>query len=216
MSNWALSKSILEIDVACCFAWSWNIKHSTLSSEQTFGAGIAQLVVWWARCPAWCRFNPPLRIFSVYGIYNFSFGVNMGSDSIPQKSLSDENINLNLVYTYMHSIAWTQKILTFINFMSLMGECGQQEHTQLAQSIKMECDYLNGWIKKKKKSHMQKYHPTMVNPRDIAGEHWLYEASLDEVEQLLPISESESGKLGLCLFLCVCRVHQTSQHLCPA
>ena len=33
--------------------------------------------------------------------------------------------------------------------------------------MKTECDYLNGWIKKR--SHMQKSHPE-VNPRDIAGE----------------------------------------------
>ena len=31
--------------------------------------------------------------------------------------------------------------------------------------------YLNGWILKKKRSHTQKSHPKMVNPRDIAGEH---------------------------------------------
>ena len=35
-------------------------------------------------------------------------------------------------------------------------------------STKTECDYLNGWIKKR--SHTQKYHPKVVNPRDIAGE----------------------------------------------
>ena len=32
----------------------------------------------------------------------------------------------------------------------------------------MECDYLNGWIKKW--SHVQKISPKMVNTRDIAGE----------------------------------------------
>ena len=32
----------------------------------------------------------------------------------------------------------------------------------------MECDYLNGWIKKR--SHTQKSHPKVVNPRDTAGE----------------------------------------------
>ena len=32
--------------------------------------------------------------------------------------------------------------------MSYMGECWQQKHTQHAPSMKMECDYLNGWIKK--------------------------------------------------------------------
>ena len=35
-------------------------------------------------------------------------------------------------------------------------------------STKTECDYLNGWIKKR--SHTQKSHPKVVNPRDIAGE----------------------------------------------
>ena len=49
-----------------------------------------------------------------------------------------------------------------------MGECRQQKHTQHAPSTKTECDYLNGWIKKR--SHTQKSHPKVVNPRDIAGE----------------------------------------------
>ena len=70
----------------------------------------------------------------------------MGSDSIPPKILSDESINRGLVCAHMHSIARTQKILTF---MSQMGECQQQKQTQHAPSMKMECDYLNGWIKKK-------------------------------------------------------------------
>ena len=35
-------------------------------------------------------------------------------------------------------------------------------------STKTECDYLNGWIKKR--SHTQKSHPKVVNPRDLAGE----------------------------------------------
>ena len=38
----------------------------------------------------------------------------MGSNSIPPKTLSDESINRGLVCAHMHSIAWTQKILTFI------------------------------------------------------------------------------------------------------
>ena len=42
------------------------------------------------------------------------------------------------------------------------------KHTQHAPSTKTECDYLNGWIKKR--SHTQKSHPKVVNPRDIAGE----------------------------------------------
>ena len=34
--------------------------------------------------------------------------------------------------------------------------------------MKTECDYLNAWIKKR--SHTQKSHPKVVNPRDIARE----------------------------------------------
>ena len=34
--------------------------------------------------------------------------------------------------------------------------------------MKTECDYLSGWIKKR--SHTQKSHPKVVNPRDIAEE----------------------------------------------
>ena len=68
----------------------------------------------------------------------------MGSNSIPQKTLSDESINRGLVCAHMHSIARTQKILTF---MSETGECWQQKHTQHAPSTKTECDYLNGLTK---------------------------------------------------------------------
>ena len=89
----------------------------------------------------------------------------MGSNSIPPKTPSDESINRGLVCAHMHFIARTQKILTF---MFYTGECRQQKHTQHAPSTKTECDYLNGWIKKR--SHTQKSHPKVVNPRDIAGQ----------------------------------------------
>ena len=39
----------------------------------------------------------------------------MGSDSIPPKTLSDESINRGPVFTHMHSIAQTQKILMFMS-----------------------------------------------------------------------------------------------------
>ena len=89
----------------------------------------------------------------------------MGSNSIPPKTLSDESINRGIVCAHIHFIARTQKILTF---MSWAGECRQQKHTQHAPFTKTECDYLNGWIKKR--SHTQKSHPKVVNPRDIGGE----------------------------------------------
>ena len=45
---------------------------------------------------------------------------------------------------------------------------GNKKHTQHAPPSKTECDYLNGWIEKR--SHTQKSHPKVVNPRDTAGE----------------------------------------------
>ena len=46
---------------------------------------------------------------------DFSFGVYMGSDSIPQKTLLDESINRGLVCVHVHSIAQTEKVLTFMS-----------------------------------------------------------------------------------------------------
>ena len=58
-------------------------------------------------------FDPPLGKFSGRG--DFSLGVNMCSNSIPPKTLSDESINRGLVCAHMHFIARTQKILTFMS-----------------------------------------------------------------------------------------------------
>ena len=66
----------------------------------------------WARCPQRRGFDPPLGTFSGRG--DFSLGVNMGSNSIPPKTLSDESINRGLVCAHMHFIARPQKILTFM------------------------------------------------------------------------------------------------------
>ena len=57
-----------------------------------FGTGIAQLVMCWACCPVWCSVACSTLLWaSSRG--DFSLGVNMGSDSIPQKTLSDDSIN---------------------------------------------------------------------------------------------------------------------------
>ena len=80
--------------------------------NQVVGARIAQLVV--LGLAVQCRgFDPPLGTFSERG--DFSLRVNMGSNSIPPKTLSDESINRGLVCAHMHFIAWTQKILTFMS-----------------------------------------------------------------------------------------------------
>ena len=67
----------------------------------------------WARCPQRRGFDPPLGTFSGRG--DFSLGVNMGSNSIPPKTLSDGSINRGVVCAHMHFIARTQKILTFMS-----------------------------------------------------------------------------------------------------
>ena len=51
--------------------------------------------------------------------------------------------------------------------MSYMGDCHQQKHTQHASSAKMECDYLNGWIKN---SHMRKNLPQNGEPQRCSWE----------------------------------------------
>ena len=112
----------------------FGLLHTTLRGRNS-SVGSA-----WARCP-----QSQVRSSSgdIFGRGDFSLGVNMGSNSIPPKTASDESINRGLVCAYMHFIARTQKILTF---MSKTGECQQQKHTQHAPSTKTECDYLNGWI----------------------------------------------------------------------
>ena len=67
----------------------------------------------WALCPQRRSFDPPLGTFSGRG--DFSLGVDMGSNSIPPKTPSDESINQGLVCARMHFIARTQKILTFMS-----------------------------------------------------------------------------------------------------
>ena len=54
---------------------------------------------------SWVRFSSEENVSSRG---DFSLGVNMGSDSIPQKTLLDESINQGLVCAHMHSIAQTQ------------------------------------------------------------------------------------------------------------
>ena len=58
---------------------------------------------------------PTKFIIDFSGRGDFSLGVNMVSNSIPPKTLSDESINQGLVCAHMHFIARTQKILTFMS-----------------------------------------------------------------------------------------------------
>ena len=71
------------------------------------------------------------------------------------------SINLSWLGNAMHLTKAFDWIAT------TMGECWQQEHTQYPPSMKMECDYLNGWIKKQ--SHTQKSHPNFWTPEIHLG-----------------------------------------------
>ena len=60
-------------------------------------------------------------------------------------------------------------------YKDLLGPCDGMHMSidyalvyNLILSTTTECDYLNGWIRKR--SHSQKSHPKMVNPRGIPGE----------------------------------------------
>ena len=77
------------------------------------GGRISSVGSVWARCPQRRGFDPPLGKFSGRG--DFSLGVNMGSNSIPPKTLSDESVNQGLVCAHIHFITRTQKILTFMS-----------------------------------------------------------------------------------------------------
>ena len=77
-----------------------------------YGAGTAQSVVCWARCPAWCNvMGVILPWASSRG--GLSLRVNMGSDTIPPKSIAWE-YKRDLVCAHMHCITHIQKILTFM------------------------------------------------------------------------------------------------------
>ena len=82
--------------------------QSVLSRGQNSSVGSA-----WDCCPQCRGFDPPLGKFSGRG--DFSLGVNMGSNSIPPKTLSGESINRGLVCAHMHFIARTRKILMFMS-----------------------------------------------------------------------------------------------------
>ena len=117
----------------------------------------------------------------------------MGSNSIPPKTLSDESINRGLVCAHMHFIARTRSCPRRVN-------AGNKKHTQHAPSTKTECDYLNGWIKKR--SHTQKSQPKAVNARDIDGERKKKDPKMAYAE-IQDITKTSSGSLTRILHGCL-------------
>ena len=114
------SEQIQPWDALACF---WDIKQaSNQPYKQTLyssflspdlvlhlGPGIAQWVVCWARCPAWCS-DAGLNLLGASGRRDFSLGVNMVLTPSPQNSFGWE-YKPRLVCAHIHSIAHTQKIL---------------------------------------------------------------------------------------------------------
>ena len=76
-----------------------------LAEFYEYGAGVARWKCIWLAvlldAESWV-WSSSGENFSGWG--NFSFGVNMGSDSIPSKTLLDERINRGLVCAHMHCI----------------------------------------------------------------------------------------------------------------
>ena len=83
----------------------------------------------------------------------------MGSNSIPPNSSDESKPRSSLC---IHAFHRTDSKDPDIHVLD--GECRQQKHTQHAPSTKTECDLVVGL---KKRSHTQKSHPKVVNPRDI-------------------------------------------------
>ena len=104
--------SIQGANYCNCLSFLDNPLFAFHQNSTCFGGRNSSVGSAWARYPQRRGFDPPLGTFSGRG--DFSLGVNMGSNSIPPKTLSDESINRGLVCAHMHFIARTQKILTFI------------------------------------------------------------------------------------------------------
>ena len=65
----------------------------------------------WARCPQRRGFDPPLGTFS--GRWDFSLGVNMGSDSIPQKLLR-MRVQTCLLLRFRHKVYALKALFTLL------------------------------------------------------------------------------------------------------
>ena len=93
------------IQVHVC-TWVPTCRHTHGGRNSSVGSA-------WARCPQRRGFDPPLGTFSVEGI--FPLELTWVQTPFSPKTPSDESINRGLVCAYMHFIARTQKILTFMS-----------------------------------------------------------------------------------------------------
>ena len=157
----SLSFSILSVSYwnkwaeALCISFSvsmlaFAVLHDTLRFIICSWGPEYSLAVCWARCLACCTIMASILLgqyfFQWRGFFPWSI---MGFDSIPPK-LSCENINWGLVcYTCIPSHRLKRSWCSCPRWVN-----AGNKNTQHAPSTKTECDYLNGWIKKK--DHIRK------------------------------------------------------------
>ena len=111
----------------------------------------------WARCPQRRGFDPPLGTFSVEGI--FPLELTWVQTPFPQNSFGWEYKPRSSLST--HAFHRTDSKDPDVHVLDGWMPATKR-HTQHAPSTKTECDYLNGWIKKR--SHTQKSHPKWWTP----------------------------------------------------
>ena len=105
--------------------------------------------------PVWCSIADLNLLWAfVEGIIPLDLELTWFLTPISPKTPSDESINQGLVCAHMHFITRTQKDPDICILDGWMVATKTHRH---APSMKMECDYLCGWIKKW--SLTQKSHP---------------------------------------------------------
>ena len=95
---------------------------------------------------------------------DFPFGVNMGSDSIPSKTLSDESTNRSLVCAHMHSVAQTKKSWrSYPRQVNAGNKNTPSTHHPLRRNV------TTSMVGLRNRSHMQKSHPKWWSPEIWLG-----------------------------------------------
>ena len=119
------------------FSLSINLSLFTI----VFGAGIAQSAVCWARCPAWCSVTGSILLCGS----GFPLELTWVLTPFPKNSFGWEYKLRSSLCTY----AFHRTDSKYPDIHVLDGWMPATKHIQHAPSMKMECDYLYGWIKKK-------------------------------------------------------------------
>ena len=131
------------------------------------------IVGWWYwcsecsknHCPAWCRVAGSILLWDsergdislgYHGFWLHSLKNSFGWEYKPRSSLCTH--------------AFHSRDSKDPDIHVLDGWMRQQKHTQYTPSVKTECYYLYGWIKKnKKRSHVHKSHPKWWSPEIQLG-----------------------------------------------